>query len=67
MILSGALNRERFKEYLTNYPLPACKIGDIVIADNLSCHKGNSITELVAYVGASIVYSPPYSSDLKPH
>ncbi|MEG2174619.1 MAG: transposase, partial [Oscillospiraceae bacterium] len=36
------------------------------IADNLKAHKGDGILELVASVGASIVYLPPYSPDFNP-
>jgi transposase len=66
MIFQGALNREKFKEYLREYLLATLKPGDIVIADNLRAHKGDGIAELVASVGAAIVYLPPYSPDLNP-
>lgn len=66
LIFSGALNREKFKEYLREYLLPTLKPGDIVIADNLKAHKGDGISELVASVGAAIVYLRPYSPDLNP-
>lgn len=66
MVFSGALNRERFKEYLKEYLLPTLKPGDIVIADNLRAHKGDGVEELVASVGAVILYLPPYSPDLNP-
>lgn len=66
LIFSGALNREKFKEYLREYLLPTLKPGDIVIADNLKAHKGDGISELVASVGAVIIYLPPYSPDLNP-
>jgi len=66
MIFSGAVNRERFKEYLKDYLIPTLKAGDIVIVDNLRCHKGDGIIELVASVGASIIYLPPYSPDFNP-
>lgn len=66
LVFSGALNREKFKEYLSENLLPTLKPGDIVIADNLKAHKGDGILELVASVGASIVYLPPYSPDFNP-
>ena len=64
MVFQGALNREKFKEYLRDYLLPALKSGDVVIADNLRAHQGNGIAELVASIGAMIVYLSPYSPDL---
>lgn len=66
MIFQGALNREKFKEYLKDFLIPTLKSGDIVIADNLLCHKGDGIPELVASSGASLLYLPPYSPDLNP-
>lgn len=66
LIFSGALNRDKFKEYLRENLLPTLKFGDIVIADNLRAHKGDGIEELVASVGATIVYLPPYSPDFNP-
>lgn len=66
VILSGALNREKFKEYLRESLLPTLKPGDIVIADNLRAHKGDGISELIASVGATMIYLPPYSPDLNP-
>lgn len=66
MVFSGALNRERFKKYLRDYLIPTLKPGDIVIADNLRCHKGDGIAELVASAGAVMVYLPPYSPDFNP-
>lgn len=66
MIFSGAVNRERFKEYLKEYLLPALKPGDIVVADNLRAHKGDGIAELIASVGAVMLYLLSYSPDFNP-
>lgn len=66
MVFCGALNREKFKEYLKLHLLPTLKPGDIVIADNLRAHKGDGIAELLASAGATILYLPPYSPDLNP-
>ncbi|TXH75546.1 MAG: IS630 family transposase, partial [Lysobacteraceae bacterium] len=40
--------------------------GDIVVADNLSCHKVVGIREAIEAVGATLCYLPPYSPDLNP-
>ncbi|MBB3105305.1 transposase [Azomonas macrocytogenes] len=40
--------------------------GDIVVADNLSCHKVAGAREAIEAVGASLCYLPPYSPDLNP-
>ena len=66
IVFQGAVNRDKFKEYLRDYLLPTLKPGDIVVADNLRAHKGDGISELVESVGAMITYLPPYSLDLNP-
>ena len=40
--------------------------GDVVVMDNLSCHKVKSVKEAVEAVGAFVLYLPPYSPDLNP-
>ena len=62
----GSLNGQNFLNYIQNTLVPALKKGDIVIMDNLSCHKVKGIKEAIESVGASILYLPPYSPDLNP-
>ena len=64
--LDGALNGERFKEYLREKLIHTLKPGDILIMDNLRSHKVQGVKELVESVGAKIMYLPPYSPDLNP-
>ncbi|MCD7947319.1 MAG: IS630 family transposase [Oscillospiraceae bacterium] len=63
---SGAVNGERFKEYLREFLVDSLHPGDIVIMDNLRSHKVAGVAELVASSGATILYLPPYSPDLNP-
>jgi transposase len=63
---SGAVNGERFKEYLKNILAPTLRPGDIVIMDNLRSHKVSGVTEIIESVGASVLYLPPYSPDFNP-
>jgi transposase len=44
--------------------LPQLQARDIIIIDNASFHKGESIQELVAEAGCTLWYLPPYSPDL---
>ena len=37
--MDGAMNAERFKEYVEKILCPSLKSGDIVVMDNLSAHK----------------------------
>jgi transposase len=45
---------------------PTLKPGDLVIADNLSCHKVAGVREAIEAAGATLRYLPPYSPDLNP-
>lgn len=62
----GAVNGERFLKYIKNTLVPTLHKGDIVIMDNLRCHKVKGIKEAVENAEASVVYLPPYSPDFNP-
>jgi transposase len=66
MLLSGALNGEKFKVYIEQYLAPTLHHGDIVVMDNLRCHKVAGITQAIENVGAHVLFLPPYSPDLNP-
>jgi transposase len=66
IFFAGAVNREKFKEYLKDHLVPTLKPGDIVIMDNLRTHKVDGVAELIQSAGAFPVYLPPYSPDLNP-
>lgn len=66
IIFPGAVNREIFKEYLSDYLAASLRPGDIVIMDNLPCHKVDGVTAIIEQTGASVLYLPPYSPDLNP-
>ncbi len=63
---SGALNGERFKEYLRESLLPTLRPGDIVVMDNLRAHKVSGVAQLFEAAGVMLLYLPPYSPDLNP-
>ena len=63
---SGAVNGERFQEYLRDYLCATLRPGDIVVMDNLRAHKVQGVQEIIASVGATVLYLPPYSPDLNP-
>ena len=62
----GAVNGERFKQYLRELLVQFLRPGDVVIMDNLRSHKVDGVVLLIESVGASVVYLPPYSPDLNP-
>jgi transposase len=63
---SGAVNGERFKEFLREFLAPTLRPGDIVIMDNLRSHKVLGVAEIIESAGATILYLPPYSPDFNP-
>ncbi len=65
-VFQGALTGEIFLDYVKNILVPTLHKGDIVIMDNLSCHKVKGVKEAIETVGASVLYLPPYSPDLNP-
>lgn len=62
----GALTGKIFLDYIQNILVPTLNKGDIVIMDNLSCHKVKGVAEAIESAGASVLYLPPYSPDLNP-
>lgn len=62
----GALNKERFLEYLRDVLVPCLRAGDVVVMDNLSSHKVAGVADLVHSAGAEPLYLPPYSPDFNP-
>lgn len=65
-LLDGPMDRAAFLTYLEQCLGPTLRPGDIVIADNLSSHKGPAVTAAVERRGAILLYLPPYSPDLNP-
>lgn len=61
----GALNRERFLEWLD---VLAEKLdpGQVVVMDNLSVHKCKEARERIEAAGCTLLYLPPYSPHLNP-
>ena len=64
LTFEGSCNKDLFEAWLKNCLLPVLEPGDIIIIDNASFHKGESIKELVEGAGCEIWYLPPYSPDL---
>lgn len=66
MVIDGAMNGDIFQAYLEQVLLPTLQAGDIVVMDNLACHKSARVSRLLESVGAQAWYLPPYSPDLNP-
>jgi transposase len=65
-IIEGAVNTAVFETYTQRILAPILRPGDIVVMDNLSCHKGLKVRQLIEACGASILFLPAYSPDLSP-
>jgi transposase len=66
LAFDGATNAACFEAYVGECLAPTLKPGDIVVMDNLSCHKSAEVERLVAAAGAEVRYLPAYSPDLNP-
>jgi transposase len=62
----GAIDAQIFLAFLQEVLLPELRPGDNVWMDNLSSHKVEGVAELLASVGATARYLPPYSPDFNP-
>ena len=65
-MLDGALNGDIFGAYVGQILAPTLSPGDIVVLDNLLCHKVAGVQEAIESRGAQLLYLPPYSPDLNP-
>jgi transposase len=65
-VLDGAVNGDIFRAYVEQILVPTLEPGDIVVMDNLPCHKVAGIQEAIESRQARLLYLPPYSPDLNP-
>ena len=65
-VVGGPINGETFRTYVEEALAPTLKPGDIVVMDNLSCHKNNAVRKAIEDRGAELRFLPPYSPDLNP-
>ena len=66
LTIDGALNGELFRRYVKQHLAPTLQQGDLVVMDNLNCHKVAGVRESLQAVGADVLYLPPYSPDFNP-
>ena len=65
-MFEGAMNGVAFETYVEQVLVPTLRSGDLVVIDNLSAHKGESIARLIEACGARVHFLPPYSPDFNP-
>ena len=66
MVYAGGTTTDRMVEYVTGPLRDVLKPNDIVVADKLTAHRANRVSETLAEQGAEIWLLPSYSPDLNP-
>ena len=66
VVVDGAINGELFAAYVRQQLVPALRPGDVVVMDNLPCHKRAGVREAIERAGCRLLYLPPCSPDLNP-
>ena len=64
MTFSGSCNLDLFEMWLEECLVPQLQPGDVIVIDNASFHRSQTIDEIVAEAGCEIWYLPAYSPDL---
>ena len=62
----GATDSASFEAYVGRCLAPAPRPGDVVVIDNLACHKTAEVARLFGTAGAEVRYLPAYSPDPDP-
>ena len=65
-VVDGAMTGDVFVAYVEQQLVPTLEPGDVVVMDNLSCHKRAAVREAIEAAGCRLEYLPPYSPDLNP-
>lgn len=62
----GATDTDAFVAFVEQALIPTLRQGDVVVLDNLSCHKSPRVRQCIEGAGAQLMHLPPYSPDLNP-
>jgi transposase len=65
-LLDGPINQVSFLAYVEQVLVPTLRPGDLVVADNLACHKSPAVRRALRKAGARLLLLPKYSPDLNP-
>ena len=65
-VFDGPIDGASFRAYVEQVLVPTLAPGDIVVMDNLSCHKSPTVRRAIEAAGASLWFLPKYSPDLNP-
>jgi transposase len=62
----GAMDTERFEDFVVRKLAPKLGARDIVLMDNVRFHKAECIRAAIEKTGAKLQFLPPYSPELNP-
>jgi transposase len=65
-VADGAMTGELFEAYVRQQLVPTLEPGDVVVMDNLACHKRAGVVRAIEAAGCRVLFLPPYSPDLNP-
>jgi len=65
-LIEGAMDTATFEWYIAEQLAPTLQPGQVVVVDNLSAHKAESIRQALAARGCELLFLPPYSPDFTP-
>ena len=66
VLVDRPMNGIIFRAYVEQFLVPSLRPGDVVVMDNLQCHKAAHIRTAIEAAGARLMLLPPYSPDLNP-
>jgi len=66
MTIKGPFDASSFEVYVKQILCPSLRKGDVVIMDNLRCHKSEKVRNAISDAGAELWFLPPYSPDFNP-
>lgn len=66
MVFDGTADITAMLSYLDWLLLPELRRGDILVMDNLGCHKSKAVVDSIRSAGVEVRFLPPYSPDWNP-
>lgn len=65
-VLDGPMTGDRFVAYVERILVPTLRAGDVVVMDNLPCHKRTGVRSAIEAAGCTLRFLPAYSPDFNP-
>lgn len=65
-MVRGATDTDVFLTWVEHALVPALRVGETVVMDNLPPHKSPRVRQLIEAAGCRLLYLPPYSPDFNP-